>query len=191
MKNDPQSHGNYTAPGEVRFVRLLPGPIERVWEYLTVSEKRAKWFAGGPMDLQVGGRVELTFRHSNIAPHETPPAKYQQAHEPGITMKSEVTRCEPPRLLSYTFFPEDGQGSEVTFELTSQGKQVQLVLTHRRLEDRNEMVSVGAGWHLHLDLLAALLRGEKLPPFWPSHGRLEAEYSRQLESHPKLVPAQA
>ena len=29
----------------VRFERLLPGPIERVWAYLTESEKRRKWLA--------------------------------------------------------------------------------------------------------------------------------------------------
>ena len=27
----------------VRFERLLPGPIERVWEYLTDGDKRATW----------------------------------------------------------------------------------------------------------------------------------------------------
>src|SRR5690606_39019955 len=31
----------------VRFRRVLPGPIERVWAYLTEADKRAKWFAGG------------------------------------------------------------------------------------------------------------------------------------------------
>ena len=31
----------------VRFERLLPGPIERVWQYLTDGDKRAKWLCGG------------------------------------------------------------------------------------------------------------------------------------------------
>ena len=39
--------GKFTGPAEVRLVRILPGPIERVWEYLTDSEKRARWFGGG------------------------------------------------------------------------------------------------------------------------------------------------
>ena len=29
----------------LRFERLLPGPIERVWAYLTESEMRAKWLS--------------------------------------------------------------------------------------------------------------------------------------------------
>ena len=56
--------GRFTAPGEVVFVRQLPGPIERVWAFLTEPGKRARWLAGGPMELRVGGRVELQFRRS-------------------------------------------------------------------------------------------------------------------------------
>ena len=41
----------------LRMRRVLPGPIERVWAYLTESEKRGRWLASGPMELNVGGRV--------------------------------------------------------------------------------------------------------------------------------------
>jgi uncharacterized protein YndB with AHSA1/START domain len=44
-------YGTIIAPNTIRFERLLPGPIERVWAYLTDPEKRAKWLASGPMDL--------------------------------------------------------------------------------------------------------------------------------------------
>ena len=37
-----------TATDTVRLERLLPGPIERVWAYLTEPDKRATWFAGSP-----------------------------------------------------------------------------------------------------------------------------------------------
>ena len=47
-------HGQFTGPAEVRLVRTLPGPIERIWDYLTDSEKRSRWFAGGPMELRPG-----------------------------------------------------------------------------------------------------------------------------------------
>jgi len=36
MKANDQ-YGQFTGPAEVRLVRTLPGPIERVWEYLTDS----------------------------------------------------------------------------------------------------------------------------------------------------------
>jgi len=112
----------------VRLVRTLPGPIERVWEYLTDSEKRARWFGGGVLEQKAGGKVEFNMVHKNLAPKETPPAKYAQVQDPGVTFEGRVLRCEPPRLLAYTFGSDD---SEVTFELTPQGKQVLLVLTHR------------------------------------------------------------
>ena len=72
MKHPNDQPGEFTKPGEVRIVRLLPGPIERIWDYLTDPEKRAKWFAGGPMEPRQGGKVELFFHHKNIAPDETP-----------------------------------------------------------------------------------------------------------------------
>ena len=31
----------------VRFERILPGPVDRVWSYLTESDKRARWLCGG------------------------------------------------------------------------------------------------------------------------------------------------
>ena len=55
----PQS-GIVTAPDTVRIERLLPGPIERVWSYLTESEKRGTWLARGDMDLRPGGTIHFS-----------------------------------------------------------------------------------------------------------------------------------
>ena len=41
-----------TAPGTVRIERLLPGPIGRIWSYLTESDKRSQWLAAGNMELK-------------------------------------------------------------------------------------------------------------------------------------------
>lgn len=38
--------------------RWLPGPIDRVWNYLTDSELRRKWLAAGEMDLAPGASLE-------------------------------------------------------------------------------------------------------------------------------------
>lgn len=35
-------YGTHSEPNTLRLERVLPGPIERVWEYLTDSEKRAR-----------------------------------------------------------------------------------------------------------------------------------------------------
>ena len=50
-------YGVVTEPRTIRMERLLPGPIERVWDYLTDSAKRGKWFAAGKMELRVGPRA--------------------------------------------------------------------------------------------------------------------------------------
>jgi uncharacterized protein YndB with AHSA1/START domain len=167
--------GVVTEARTLRIRRVLPGPIERVWAYLTESEKRGRWLASGPMDVRVGGRVELTFRNSDLSAHGEPaPDKYKQYE--GASFEGRVTRCEPPRLLSYTW----GDDSEVTFELSPEGEKVLLVLTHRRMPDRTAMVLFGSGWHTHLDILVDRLGGREPRPFWSTHARLEAEYEKRL-----------
>ncbi|MCX6955835.1 MAG: SRPBCC family protein [Verrucomicrobia bacterium] len=181
MKSNDE-YGQFIGSAEVRIVRTLPGPIERIWEYLTDPVKRARWFCGGVLEQQAGGKVVFAMHHKNLAPNETPPAKYAQVQDPGVTFEGRVLKCEPPRLLVYTFGSED---SEVTFELTPQGKSVQLVLTHRTrgAEEQAELCSYASGWHTHLRLLLAELDGRSLGAFWAPHAQLEAEY-RQLRADP-------
>ncbi|HET7537929.1 MAG TPA: SRPBCC family protein [Candidatus Didemnitutus sp.] len=177
MKLNNDTPAEFPATGELRLTRLLPGPIERIWEYLVDPEKRGRWFAGGPMELKASGKMTLVFRHKNIAPDEIPPEDHKQYHDPGESMEGTVLRCEPPRLLSYTF----GDDSDVTFELTPQGKQVLLILTHRsRGTDLPYLKGFASGWHTHLMQLIALLEGAPRPPFWPNHARLKADYVRRL-----------
>jgi uncharacterized protein YndB with AHSA1/START domain len=167
-------YGVVTQPDTVRLERLLPGPIERVWEYLTDSQKRGTWFASGPMELRVGGSATLTFRNSKLSSEQTPPEKFKKYE--GMAMQSTVTACEPPRLLSYTF----GDSGEVTFELTPKGKDVLLVLTHRRLPDRKTMVGISTGWHSHLGILMDVLNGDAPRPFWTTVNKMEAEYEKRI-----------
>ncbi|HZZ17831.1 MAG TPA: SRPBCC family protein [Opitutaceae bacterium] len=172
-----EENGQFTKPSELRIIRILPGPIERVWDFLTDPEKRSRWFAGGPMEQRNGGKMTLYFHHKNLAPQETPPEPYAKFHDPGASMEGTVLRCEPPHLLSYTF--GSSGDSDVTFELTEQGKNVMLVLTHRsRGEDVPDMGDFGAGWHTHVAHLVALLEGDKAPPFWPMHASLKPVYER-------------
>jgi hypothetical protein len=68
----------------------------------------------------------------------------------------------------------------VTFELEPVGDMVRFTLTHRRIPDRSIMLNVSAGWHAHLDVLAARLAGEEPPPFWDHWAALKAEYEPRL-----------
>lgn len=180
--NTNDAYGTFTTPAEVRIVRNLPGPIERIWDYLTDDEKRARWFAGGPMEPKKGGKMELFFLHKNIAPDEAPPEQYKDVQETGFKMPGTVLRWEPPRVLSYTF----DEDSVVTFELTAEGKNVVLVLTHRAGPlDIQSLPGYASGWHSHLALLIALLESAPRPRFWALHGRLKPEYQKQ---HAALTP---
>jgi uncharacterized protein YndB with AHSA1/START domain len=164
----------------VRIERLLPGPIERVWSYLTESELRRKWLASGSMELRVGGAVNLRFQHSELSPVvETIPQKFESLRN-GHDMKGRITQCDPPRLLSYSWGDESGSPSEVTFELTPRGDDVMLVVMHRRLATRDDMISVAGGWHTHLDILADQLHGRTPRAFWAAHAKVEDEYRRRL-----------
>ena len=63
-------------PGTVKMERLLPGPVERVWAYLTESDKRATWLAAGEFDLRIGGEIRLEFDNDKLPNDEPAPAKY-------------------------------------------------------------------------------------------------------------------
>jgi uncharacterized protein YndB with AHSA1/START domain len=173
-------YGIIAGADTVRFERLLPGPIERVWAFLTESDKRARWLAAGPMELHAGGRVELRFSNSILSSTpETVPDRYRR-YQDGVGFGARVIRCEPPHLLSHTWGGEPGEESEVTYELTPQGDKVLLVLTHRRLVSRASMLSVSGGWHTHLDVLVARLSDRAPGPFWATFERREAEYRGRL-----------
>jgi uncharacterized protein YndB with AHSA1/START domain len=172
----------------VRLERLLPGPIERVWAYLTESEKRGKWFASGPMELRAGGKLEFHFHNSQLAPEGGPPPERYKECE-GMVSHGRVIRCEPPSLLSFRWGEEQGDESEVTFELSERGEQVLMVLTHRQLRNRQEMVSVASGWHVHVGILIDQLNDREPKPFWSALERLEADYDKRFPADEDAAPA--
>ena len=51
------AYGVLTEPATLKIQRLLPGPIERVWAYLTESDLRRQWLAAGQMEMKVGAPV--------------------------------------------------------------------------------------------------------------------------------------
>ena len=169
-----------TARDTVRIERLLPGPIERVWDYLTDPEKRATWFAGGPIEPRAGGTVTLRFHNNALTPDDGGPGEKWKKYGGELTSGGRVTEWDPPRLLAFLWGEEDGTASEVRIELAPKGSKVQLVLTHQRLRDREGMLNVSGGWHAHLDVLVARLEGTTPPGFWPAIARLEKEYQARI-----------
>lgn len=152
----------------IRFVRLLPGPIERVWEFLHDGDKRGQWFASGAMG-KVGETFQMRFKHSELSPHSAePPESMREMDRNGHTSTNVLLACEPPHRLVFTFGGEKDptRVSEVEFRLEREGDKVRLTLTHSRIPDRGYMLGVSGGWHSHLDVLQYRAEGKVPPAFW-------------------------
>ena len=175
-----KEYGELLDENTVRFERLLPGPIERVWSYLTESEKRAQWLCGGDVTTAVDGHVDMHFHNVSLSTRDDipRPEKYRDRPEK-MSFIGKVTRCEPPRVLAHTWEFED-EHSEVCYELVEQGDKVLLVLTHRRLDNSDIVLSVSTGWHTHLNILVDVLEGNKLRPFYKMQTQYEAEYGTRM-----------
>lgn len=170
--------GTLVAPGSVRFERILPGPIERVWSYLTDPDKRARWLAGGAMQLEVGGSVDLWFKHDDLSPVEAPTPERFAGSKEGSSLRGTVTECAPPHRLAFTWGDGEEHPSEVTFELETVGDGVRLTLTHRRLgDDRKVWANVSGGWHTHLAILDDVLSDRVPQPFFAVFEEIEAAYA--------------
>ncbi len=167
-------YGELIEPRTVRIQRMLPGPIERIWNYLTQSDLRAQWLAAGEMEASPGAPVTFTWRNDDLSGGaEQRPEGTPAEH----SMECRVIRAEAPRLLVLSWGASE---SEVTFELEPKGDEVKLTLTHRKLPNRDQLLGVSAGWHAHVDLLMARLGALEPRPFWANWKRLRGEYETRI-----------
>jgi uncharacterized protein YndB with AHSA1/START domain len=128
----------------IEFSRRLVDSAERVWAALTDADELAAWLPeDATFDEGLGGAVSLDFGEGGV-------------------VTGEVTAWDPPALLSYTWVFPDGAESEVTFELTDQGEETLLVLTHERIPAQTALAYT-PGWHAFLDRLDALVAGGPMP----------------------------
>lgn len=170
-------HGKTTSADSIRFERILPGPIGRVWDYITDPEKRATWLAGGVVEDKEGGTVEMVFRNGELSPDSASVPDRYKTHE-GMRFSGEVTRYEPPAVFAHTW-----DGTEVVFELSeTYDGRVKLVLTQTVIADSDERLGVLAGWHSHLDFLKARLEDSEPGSFWELHERYEQAYRERQAS---------
>lgn len=150
VKTELHERGEMSNVPCVTFTRLLPGPIERVWAYLTEPTKMPTWY----------GEVAL------IEPRQGGKVRLVDGHIRGI-----VTQWQPPRKLVYTWNVFDGGAAEdavsaypesyPTFELEPRGADVLLTFKHFPILDR--FVPQNAmGWHTMLDMLTAALNDQPI-----------------------------
>jgi uncharacterized protein YndB with AHSA1/START domain len=173
--NDPREDqfGSLTPPSTLTLRRRLPGPAERVWAYLTDTDLRRQWLASGAMALQPGASFELVWRNDELSASG---AERPEEFSAESRATCEITEVEPLRKLRFTW---PGVG-DVTFQLDAVGDDVMLTVVHRRLVDRTMILLVGAGWHMHLDILVARVQGTKPASFWSGWIRLRSEYERRI-----------
>jgi uncharacterized protein YndB with AHSA1/START domain len=159
------------APDTLRIERVLAAPIDTVWRWLVDPELRQLWFAGGTA-IEGPGELELEFDHDRLGTRPSPyPPEYGEHR--GARCKERVLRCEPPRVLAFTW----GGGTEgvATFELEPQGNRTRLVLTHRGISGPAPYRNFAGGWAAHLEVLQARVAGGSVEDFWALFRRAEAE----------------
>ena len=167
------SHGELIEPATLKIQRLLPGPIERVWAYLTESDLRRQWLAAGEMTLEAGAPFSFTWRNDDLT---DPPGERPEGSSVDHTMQSEIVEAAPPHRLVFTW----ENSGEVSIDLEARGERVLLTLIHRRLPDRGHLVGVSSGWHLHLDILGARLTGSEPETFWDAWRRIRQDYEGRI-----------
>lgn len=133
----------------VRFARVLPGPVERLWAHLTECGKLSGWYGDdGEIEPREGGAVRMLGGH----------------------IRGVVTQWKPHRRLTYTwnvFGPGEDESpypeSYLSFELEPRGDAVALTLVHLPVLERFERQNM-MGWHTFLDMLAQALAGRPAEP---------------------------
>jgi uncharacterized protein YndB with AHSA1/START domain len=168
----------------IQFVRILPGPIEKIWAYLWDGEKRGEWFASGAMPTKVGESFEMRFKHSELSPHTAvPPEKMVEMDRTGHTSRNTLLAYEPPHRLVFTFGPEKRVTSEVEFRLDQEGdpkdNKIRFTLTHSKIPDRQFAVGVSGGWHSHLAILEDKANGRVPPAFWDVWRQFDGVYDKR------------
>jgi uncharacterized protein YndB with AHSA1/START domain len=160
-----------TAGGyELRFERHLQHPVEKVWAALTEPERLVGWLAEAEVDLALGGRIQLRWLNTD---------------EQGNTAvaRGTITEIDPPRLLAYD---TDIHG-RLRWELRPEGDGCLLTFTVTLPGPNPYLTRILAGWHIHLDHLAAALDGEQVD--WPRW--MADHYPRWKEHHDRYVASLA
>jgi uncharacterized protein YndB with AHSA1/START domain len=141
-----QADGMLGQPGDrwqVRFVRRLAHPREKVWRALTEPGHRDTWF---PQRIEIDGDwvagAQLRFV-SDVMPE--------------ANFDGELLVYDPPRTLEMRW------GTDILrFDLAADGDQTILTLVDT-LADRGTAARTAAGWHTCLDILGCTLAGQPLP----------------------------
>lgn len=144
MRIDEDRFGIVTRDGDrfdMRFVRRIAAPIDRVWAAITIPERIAAWFAMADVQIEprLGGAYRLRFG------------------DEGPYNEGEITAFDPPRLLEHTWPDPPNPPGRVRYELETDGESCILRLTN--LGVPAAYIGSLAGWHIFLDAVEPSLAG--------------------------------
>lgn len=174
--SDQVTYPNLTV---LEIFRDLPGPIERVWDYLTKSELRQKWLCAGDVSPEVGGPIVFDFDHSRLSARPTP-----DTHKGGGDhhMVGEIRAYDPPHHIAFSWPSGEAEApTEVVIRLVETETGVRLHLRHEKLMTSEYKSGASAGWHTHLDILGDLLNDRPGRDFWDHFLPLEQDYKAMLD----------
>ena len=160
----------------VEFKRLIPGPIELAWDYLTKNELIKTWFADVTIEPRVGGAVTIHF------------TKDESCSTTGV--RGTVSEFRKPNVVAFSWLQQrlqpDGsrkgvdEGS-VRFELAERGDKVLLTLHHTGLPI-HELANHSAGWDSFLRNLDSLMSGRGKIDFMATFNELRPRYVERIEA---------
>lgn len=162
-------HATLARPDTLVIRRWLPGPVERIWDYLTKDDLRRQWLAAGEMSE---APFDLVWRNDDLSDADDP---RPEGFKPESRLTSRVIEAVPPHRLVIAW-----DAGDVTFELAPKADRVLLTLTHRGIPDEATRIGVSAGWHTHLDILVAKAEGSTPPSFWGMWQRMRDDYRARL-----------
>jgi len=169
--------GERIAGDTLRFRRHFRAPVERVWQALSSAEGISAWL-GRPISIEAreGGAFEIAFNDED-------------------RMNGRVLAIEANRLLVLAW-REESDGAPLEHATTATDESVVsfaleaapdggtlLDFTHRYIREGEDMISLGAGWHAHLDALGAFVRTEAAVDLMARYHELRPAYEARLDQH--------
>jgi len=148
--------------GAVRMEDRYDTDIDDLWSAITDPDRLARWYGAAEGDFRVGGEFRL------------------KVHASGWEGVRRVKECEPPRHLILVGQEQDDPFEMITeVWLTADGDQTILVMEERGMP-LEYVTAYGAGIQIHVEDLAAYLRGDercdsdaRMSVLWPAYQALQ------------------
>lgn len=141
----------------IRFERRLPHPVDATWAAITDPERLVKWWGEAEVELSPGGAFKLRWLNTD---------------EDGnaVALDGRIVELDPPSILEIAgdWYAESATGrtdesrASLRFELRADGDGTVLRFENKVDRGADERSQVIAGWHFHLDALAASLDGRSV-----------------------------